>query len=43
MPTGHKFAIEEIKENEDVVKYGYSIGHATTGIRIGDHVHTHNV
>ncbi|GHV14207.1 hypothetical protein FACS1894169_02660 [Bacteroidia bacterium] len=43
VPTGHKFAIDEIKENEDVIKYGYPIGHATTGIHIGEHVHTQNV
>lgn len=43
IPTGHKFALAEIKENEDVIKYGYPIGHATTNIHIGDHVHTQNV
>ncbi|MFR9166957.1 MAG: UxaA family hydrolase [Dysgonomonas sp.] len=40
--TGHKFAIKPIKENENVIKYGYPIGHATKDIQIGDHVHTHN-
>ncbi|MDH6308886.1 altronate hydrolase [Dysgonomonas sp. PFB1-18] len=43
IPTGHKFAIKEIKENEDVIKYGYPIGHATANIHTGEHVHTQNV
>ena len=41
--TGHKFAIQEIKTDENVVKYGYPIGHATTDIHAGEHVHTQNV
>ena len=41
--TGHKFAIKEIKTDENVVKYGYPIGHATTDIHTGEHVHTQNV
>jgi len=32
IPTGHKFAIKEIKEDDDVIKYGYPIGHATVDI-----------
>ena len=41
--TGHKFAIRPIAEGEDVIKYGYPIGHALTDIAVGEHVHTHNV
>ncbi|SHG03078.1 UxaA family hydrolase [Dysgonomonas macrotermitis] len=41
--TGHKFAIKDIKTNENVIKYGYPIGHATTDIQTGEHVHTQNV
>ncbi len=41
--TGHKFAIQPIKEGEDVIKYGYPIGHALVNIGLGEHVHTHNV
>lgn len=41
--TGHKFAIRPIKENENVIKYGYPIGHALSDIGVGEHVHTHNV
>jgi altronate hydrolase len=39
---GHKVAINEIQENEHVIKYGYPIGHATQPISAGEHVHTHN-
>ncbi|WML51365.1 altronate dehydratase family protein [Neobacillus sp. PS3-12] len=39
---GHKVAIDEIQENEYVIKYGYPIGHATQPIGAGEHVHTHN-
>ena len=41
--TGHKVAIRDIQENEDITKYGYPIGHATSEILAGSHVHTHNI
>ena len=40
---GHKFALRDIKTNENIVKYGTLIGHATQDIKKGEHVHTHNV
>lgn len=43
IPTGHKFAIQAIKEGENVVKYGSPIGHALANVAAGEHVHTHNV
>ncbi|MFD1670792.1 UxaA family hydrolase [Agrilactobacillus yilanensis] len=39
---GHKFALQAIAENEDIVKYGFPIGHATEAIAQGAWVHTHN-
>lgn len=39
---GHKVAITDIRENENVVKYGYPIGHAIKDVSMGEHVHTHN-
>lgn len=39
---GHKIAIHDIPEGADVIKYGYPIGHATTFIPQGAHIHTHN-
>lgn len=40
---GHKYALRDIKCGENVIKYGYPIGHATCDIKKGEHVHTHNV
>lgn len=40
---GHKVAIQDIKESEDVIKYGYPIGHALCNISTGEAVHTHNI
>ncbi|MFU0825590.1 UxaA family hydrolase [Clostridium sp.] len=39
---GHKIAIEEIKVGENIVKYGFPIGHATQNIVEGQWIHTHN-
>lgn len=43
IPQGHKMALKPMAENDQVVKYGFSIGHATTSIAPGDWVHTHNM
>jgi len=43
IPFGHKFAIKEIKLGETIRKYGESIGAAITNIKIGQHVHVHNI
>lgn len=43
VPLGHKIALRDIAAGEQVVKYGESIGRATTGIGRGAHVHTHNL
>ena len=40
---GHKIALTDIKAGEDVIKYGYPIGHAVVDIKTGEHVHTHNI
>jgi len=40
---GHKFAIRDVAEGKPVRKLGWPIGEATRPIRIGEHVHTHNV
>ena len=41
--TGHKYALRDIANGENIIKYGSPIGHATEDIKKGDHVHTHNV
>jgi len=43
IPFGHKFALKDISPGEAVVKYGETIGLATTEIRQGEHVHVHNM
>ena len=40
---GHKVALKDINENEDIIKYGAPIGHATKLIKKGEHVHVYNV
>ncbi|MBQ9328095.1 MAG: altronate dehydratase [Solobacterium sp.] len=40
---GHKFALVDIKENENIIKYGTVIGHAITPIPAGTHVHVENI
>ncbi|MBQ8395815.1 MAG: altronate dehydratase [Oscillospiraceae bacterium] len=41
--TGHKVALCDIKCGENIIKYGFPIGHATADISEGDSVHTHNL
>lgn len=39
----HKFALNDIAAGTPIIKYGESIGHATRAIRVGEHVHVHNL
>lgn len=43
IPMGHKVALKDIKEDEDIIKYAQVIGVASKDIRIGEHVHSHNM
>jgi altronate hydrolase len=43
VPRGHKVALAAIAEGENVIKYGFPIGHATTSIDPGTWVHVQNV
>ncbi|RXK87236.1 UxaA family hydrolase [Filimonas effusa] len=40
---GHKIALNDITSGQDIIKYGYPIGYATTDIHTGEHVHVQNV
>lgn len=40
---GHKVALKDIAEGENVIKYGYPIGHATRPIKQGEWIHSHNI
>lgn len=41
IPEGHKIALRDIQEGEDILKYGVVIGRATRDIAAGSWVHLH--
>ena len=43
IPQGHKMAVRPIRAGENVVKYGFAIGHAAADAAPGAWMHTHNV
>lgn len=43
IPIGHKLAIKPLADNETVIKYGVDIGRAVAPIKMGEHLHVHNV
>jgi altronate dehydratase small subunit len=43
VPFGHKFALRDVAGGQEIIKYGETIGRATSAIRRGEHVHLHNV
>lgn len=43
IPCGYKIALKDIHVGEDVIKYGFSIGHASKNISAGAQVHIHNL
>ncbi len=43
LENGHKYALCDIKKGENIIKYGFPIGKATTDIKKGEHIHTHNI
>src|SRR5947209_6312115 len=43
IPPGHKVALVDVATGDPVRRYGQVIGFATTPIRAGDHVHSHNL
>mgnify|MGYP005834341411 CR=1 FL=1 len=40
---GHKIAFTDIAEGENIIKYGFPIGHATKPIASGEYIHTNNI
>ena len=42
IPAGHKFALRDIAEGENIIKYSAPIGRATAPVKTGAWVHTHN-
>ena len=43
IPAGHKFALKDFAEGENVIKYGYPIGHARTAQKQGDWMNENNI
>lgn len=43
VPAGHKVALKDFAEGENVVKYGYPIGHARREIKRGEWVNENNI
>jgi len=43
IPQGHKFALYDIGEGSEVIKYGFRIGYAKESVKKGAWVHVHNV
>lgn len=43
IPYGHKFALKFINKSDEIIKYSQVIGIATTDIKKGDWIHTHNI
>jgi (2R)-sulfolactate sulfo-lyase subunit alpha len=43
IPIGHKVALKELPQGGTVIKYGVDIGRAVAAIRVGEHLHVHNV
>ncbi len=43
IPQGHKMALKPLASGDQVVKYGFSIGHAIADVQPGQWVHTHNM
>ena len=43
IPAGHKFALKNFSEGENVIKYGYPIGHALMAKKQGDWMNETNI
>lgn len=42
-PAGHKVLIADTAKGEDIIKYGYPIGHAKTDLKAGDWINENNL
>ena len=43
IPAGHKIALKDLAEGDNIIKYGFPIGHATRPVPRGSHVHIQNL
>lgn len=42
-PAGHKILIDDAKKGQDIIKYGYPIGHAMVDLKSGEWVNENNI
>ena len=43
IPLGHKIALTPLRKEGSVIKYGHDIGRVVADIKVGEHVHIHNL
>ena len=43
IPFAHKICVKGMKEGDQCLKYGLSIGSASKDIQVGDYIHIHNL
>ena len=43
IPLGHKIALQNLRPEDSVIKYGHDIGRVVAAIQTGEHVHIHNL
>ena len=43
VPAGHKFTLQDVKTGENLIKYGYPIGHAKTDLPKGSWAYDENI
>ncbi|NDV57186.1 UxaA family hydrolase [Bacteroides sp. 519] len=43
VPAGHKIALQDLKPNDNIIKYGFPIGHAIVPISSGEWVNEKNI
>ena len=43
VPAGHKVLLRDVKEGENIIKYGYPIGHARHDLKAGEWVNENNL
>ena len=43
IPIGHKIALQDLKPDDTIIKYGVDIGKCILAVKKGEHLHTHNL
>ena len=43
VPIGHKVALKPLKPGDTAIKYGEDIGRIVAEVKVGGHVHVHNL